>query len=149
MNIIHLSRAEYKTLSTTGTLTKSGVTYIFDPLNNEYVVPDQKFLHTLRCFVGDDGGFFQGVIKIINKDATPITQLSSDLVKTCVSASGAYLTGGSYQGTIIAVRGNSCDMIDSGNGNLIIVTVPWNASESSQQATFSSSIAYEITALNF
>lgn len=40
MNIIHLSRAEYQTLSTTGTLTKAGVTYTFDPFNNTYVVPD-------------------------------------------------------------------------------------------------------------
>lgn len=42
MNLIHLSRAEYQTLSTTGTLTKAGVTYTFDPLNNEYIVPKQK-----------------------------------------------------------------------------------------------------------
>lgn len=42
MNLIHLSRAEYITLSTTGTLTKAGVTYTFDPLNNEYIVPKEK-----------------------------------------------------------------------------------------------------------
>lgn len=48
MNMIHLSRAEYNTLSTIGTLTKGGVTYTFDPINNEYIVPTTiKYLHNV------------------------------------------------------------------------------------------------------
>lgn len=39
--LLHLSRAEYTTLSTTGTLTKGGQTFTFDPLGTEYVVPKE------------------------------------------------------------------------------------------------------------
>lgn len=73
MNIMHLSRAEYKTLSTTGTLTKNGVTYTFDPINTEYVVPDGKFLHTvvgnLEVSASNDPS---GTFWILNYSATPI-----------------------------------------------------------------------------
>lgn len=71
MNIMHLSRAEYQTLSTTGTLTKSGVTYTFDPLNNEYVVPDKTYMHIMTGSVGEDGFYFTGTIKVIDKNPTP------------------------------------------------------------------------------
>lgn len=38
--IIKLSTAEYTTLSSTGTLTKDGVTYTFSPSDTIYVTPD-------------------------------------------------------------------------------------------------------------
>lgn len=38
--IIKLSTAEYTTLSTTGTLTKDGVTYTYSPSDTIYVTPD-------------------------------------------------------------------------------------------------------------
>lgn len=38
----HLSRAEHTVISTTGTLTKDGKTYTFDPFGTEYVVPRLK-----------------------------------------------------------------------------------------------------------
>lgn len=58
MNIMHLSRAEYQTLSTTGTLTKNGVTYTFDPINTEYVVPE---VHETWVFTLEDGS-------VVNKE---------------------------------------------------------------------------------
>lgn len=38
--IFKLSQAEYTTLSTTGTLTKDGVTYTYSPTDTIYVTPD-------------------------------------------------------------------------------------------------------------
>jgi hypothetical protein len=38
--ILKLSQAEYTTLSTTGTLTKDGVTYTYSPSDTIYVTPD-------------------------------------------------------------------------------------------------------------
>ena len=38
--IMKLSQAEYTTLSTTGTLTKDGVTYTYSPSDTIYVTPD-------------------------------------------------------------------------------------------------------------
>lgn len=38
--IFKLSQAEYTTLSTTGTLTKDGVTYTYSPSDTIYVTPD-------------------------------------------------------------------------------------------------------------
>ena len=38
--IMQLSTAEYKTLSTTGTLTKDGVTYTYSPSDTIYVTPN-------------------------------------------------------------------------------------------------------------
>ena len=38
--IMKLSTAEYTTLSTTGTLTKDGVTYTYSPSDTIYVTPD-------------------------------------------------------------------------------------------------------------
>lgn len=71
MNIMHLSRAEYQTLSTTGTLTKAGTTYTFDPINTEYVVPDHAYMHIMVITCGSDDFYFDGTIKIINKNPTP------------------------------------------------------------------------------
>ena len=68
MNMIHLSRAEYNTLSTIGTLTKGGVTYTFDPLNNEYIVPTTtKYLHNVTLHKsGADSYYVDASFQIVN-----------------------------------------------------------------------------------
>lgn len=96
---MHLSRAEYKTISTTGTLVKDGKTYTFDPIGTEYIVPDDRFLHVLRCTynsLGDNEGL-NGVVRVINDVATPYTAstITIDVIKKyAVSASGVVIGQG-------------------------------------------------------
>lgn len=77
--LLHLSRAEYATLSTTGTLTKGGQTFTFDPLGTEYVVPKEAsgggsdlYEHALALYNRDLGdlGF---LLTFISSDPEPLT----------------------------------------------------------------------------
>lgn len=80
MNMIHLSRAEYNTLSTTGTLTKGGVTYTFDPLNNEYIVPvTKKYQHNIYLAKIDTSNskVLIGSFQLVNTSPTAVSDLAS------------------------------------------------------------------------
>ena len=80
MNMIHLSRAEYNTLSTIGTLTKGGVTYTFDPINNEYIVPTTtKYQHNiyLAKFDTSNSKVLVGSFQLINTSPTAVSDLAS------------------------------------------------------------------------
>lgn len=79
MNLIHLSRAEYNTLATQGTLTKGGVTYTFDPINNEYIVPTTtKYQHNiyLAKFDTANSKVLVGSFQLINTSPTAVTDLT-------------------------------------------------------------------------
>lgn len=46
--IFKLSEEEFKTLSTTGTLTKDGVTYTYSPSDTIYVTPDTSNIEIVQ-----------------------------------------------------------------------------------------------------
>lgn len=92
MNLVHLSKQEYNTLSTTGTLTKGGVTYTFDPLNNEYITPGGLYKHDCNVTVGPDSGYFTGQVTIINDSPETIT-INNNTMKQAISAFGVIKDG--------------------------------------------------------
>lgn len=92
MNFMHLSRQEYNTLSTTGTLIKNGVTYTFDPFNNEYITPGALYKHDCNVSVGPDNGYFTGQVTILNDSPETIT-INNETMKKAISAFGVIKDG--------------------------------------------------------
>lgn len=143
MNIIHLSRAEYQTLSTTGTLTKSGVTYTFDPLNNEYVVPDSRFLHIVRLIVGGDAAYFDGWVKFISPQSEAFTDsiVNATFMKKAVSAVGHIGQSGVIQSYVIGIDKDAkfiChEPIEYGSDNVFLTVIDFT---DHQNFTFSDSV---------
>lgn len=127
MNIMHLSRAEYQTLSTTGTLTKAGTTYTFDPINTEYVVPDHVYMHIMTGSVGADEFYFTGTIKVIDKNPTPYlfntyehqsqATITNEILEKAVLVGGEAYNQGTkvYSGAFNILSGGRVEFINNGS----------------------------------
>lgn len=133
MNIMHLSRAEYQTLSTTGTLTKAGTTYTFDPLNTEYVVPDKLYMHIMTGVVGTDDAYFDGTIKVIDKNPTPYlfntyehqnqATITNDILEKAVLVGGEVKSYGStiYKGAFNILSNGRTEFMDENGYHSITI----------------------------